>query len=97
MTNMNKNMFTDDELFENPAKRVPVSLCLDTSYSMLSPESDPASSEKTTRIALLNKGVRMFADEVRGDEIARYAADISVVTFNSEVRKDLEFGEIVMQ
>ena len=94
MTNMNKNMFTDDELFENPAKRVPVSLCLDTSYSMLSPESDPASSEKTTRIALLNKGVRMFADEVRGDEIARYAADISVVTFNSEVRKDLEFGDV---
>lgn len=94
MTNMNTEMFNDDELFENPAKRVPVSLCLDTSGSMQSAEVNPSSTERTTRIALLNQGVRMFADEVRGDEIARYSADISVVTFDSEVRKNLEFGDV---
>lgn len=94
MTNMNTEMFNDDELFENPAKRVPVSLCLDTSGSMQSAEANPSSAERTTRIALLNQGVRMFADEVRGDEIARYSADISVVTFDSEVRKNLEFGDV---
>lgn len=92
MTTM--NMIDNYDLCENPTTRVPVSLCLDTSNSMNSVEPDPETGRRTTRIALLNKGVRMFADEVRGDEIARYSADISVVTFDSEVKKALEFGDV---
>lgn len=58
------------DLVENPTARVPVSLCLDTSSSMAGAPMNE-----------LNAGVRSFYKAIEGDEIARWSAEISVVTF----------------
>ena len=60
----------DDELADNPTKRVPVCLCLDTSSSM---GGNP--------IHELNEGVRLFYEEINDDEVAKSAADVCIVTF----------------
>lgn len=75
-----------DELVENPTPRVPVCLCLDTSSSMAG-----------APIAELNEGVRMFGQAIRDDEVARYAAEIAVVTFGATVDTPLDFGPIDSQ
>ncbi len=59
-----------DELADNPTKRVPVCLCLDTSSSM---DGDPISE--------LNDGVRAFYDAINDDDVAKSAADVCIVTF----------------
>ncbi|GMB92793.1 VWA domain-containing protein [Helicobacter bizzozeronii] len=59
-----------EELADNPTKRVPVCLCLDTSGSM---EGDP--------IEQLNGGVELFYKEVNDHPVARQAADVCIVTF----------------
>lgn len=59
-----------DDLVNNPTARVPVCLCLDVSGSM-----------NGAPIQNLNEGVRMFYDAIKDDEIAVYAAEISIVTF----------------
>lgn len=60
----------NDELADNPTKRVPVCLCLDTSGSM---DGDPINE--------LNKGVELFYQAINEDEIAKQAADVCIVTF----------------
>src|SRR5262245_41936413 len=75
-----------DELVTNPTARIPVCLCLDTSESM---EGEP--------IAELNEGVRAFLDAIKSDEIARYAAEIAIVTFGDQASKLLDFGGIERQ
>lgn len=62
----------DTALVDNPTARVPVALCLDTSGSM---DGDP--------IAELNEGIHHLHASIYGDELARYAAEIAVVTFGS--------------
>lgn len=59
-----------EDLIDNPTPRVPVSLCLDCSGSM---SGDP--------IRELNEGVATFYSEIYKDEIARYSAEVSIVTF----------------
>lgn len=66
----NNGFLRDNDLADNPSTRVPVILCLDTSGSM---GGDP--------IDELNKGVQLFYDAIRDDEVAVYAADIGIVTF----------------
>lgn len=58
------------DLVENPTPRVAICLVLDTSGSM---SGEP--------VAELNEGVKVFFDAIRGDETARYAAEICIVTF----------------
>lgn len=60
----------DDELADNPTKRVPVCLCLDTSGSM---DGSPISE--------LNDGVKAFYDAINDDDVAKSAADVCIVTF----------------
>jgi len=48
-------------------------------------------------IAELNEGVSMFFQAIQDDEIARYAAEIAVVTFGEAARKILDFGSITRQ
>lgn len=60
----------DDELADNPTKRVPVCLCLDTSSSM---DGSPISE--------LNDGVKAFYDAINDDDVAKSAADVCIVTF----------------
>lgn len=58
------------ELIDNPQTRVAVALVLDSSASM---EGEP--------ISRLNNGVRLFLDAVKKDNVARYSAEICMVTF----------------
>jgi len=45
----------------------------------------------------LNEGVTMFMNEILKDEITRYSAEISVVTFGGAVNKVLDFGKLEEQ
>lgn len=67
---MNENLLQFDDLIDNPTPRVPVSLCLDCSGSMAGPP-----------INELNEGVAAFYRALFDDEVARYSAEISIVTF----------------
>lgn len=81
---MNELTLRPDALIENPTARVPVILCLDTSYSM---KGDP--------IRELADGVKRFYEAVFDDEIARYAAEIGVVTFGrGGVKRAVDLGPV---
>jgi len=80
---MNDLIIREQQLVENPTARVPICLVLDTSYSMGGNPIDE-----------LNKGVRMFFDAIKEDEIAQYSAEISIVTFGGSVTKLLDFDNI---
>ena len=75
-----------EDLAENPTPRVPVCLCLDTSSSM---SGEP--------IAELNQGVASFVEALRQDDVARYAAEISVVTFGGVARTAIDFAALERQ
>ena len=100
------------DLVENPTPRVPVCLCLDTSGSMDAVEGDCIQTgEKifkdgrewnivtggTTRLNELQKGVNLFYDAIREDEVAVYSAEISIVTFDSQAKCILDFANIDRQ
>lgn len=70
MTKTNNIIRRQQDLIENPSARIPICLCLDVSGSM-----------SGAPIAELNRGVQLFYDAVSEDELARYAAEIAVVTF----------------
>ncbi|MWV62269.1 VWA domain-containing protein [Helicobacter saguini] len=74
----------DDELADNPTKRVPVCLCLDVSRSM---EGEP--------IEQLNEGVKLFYEAINDDLQAKQAADVCVVTFASHANKVQDFQSII--
>jgi uncharacterized protein YegL len=75
-----------EELFENPDPRIPICLVLDVSGSMIG-----------APIAELQDGVEQFFGAIRGDEVARSSAEISIVTFGSEVEIALDFRAIDSQ
>ncbi len=76
-----------EDLINNPAPRVPVCLCLDTSYSM-----------KGEPIDELNAGVRSFYEELRRDEDANDAAELCIVTYgNGGVQKHTDFSSLELQ
>jgi uncharacterized protein YegL len=81
-----KLVLYDEELAENPTARIPVALVLDTSGSMTG-----------APINELNEGVTMFMKAILEDEVARYSAEISVVTFGDIVTNELDFGSIEKQ
>lgn len=62
--------FFDAGLAENPERRCPVVLLLDTSYSM---QGEP--------IAALNAGIQILRDELMGDAVAAKRVEIAIVTF----------------
>lgn len=76
----------DTDIPFNAAARLPVCLCLDTSWSMA---GDP--------IRDLNLGVRTFLDEVTDDPRARASAEIAVVTFGGSVRRVADFAPVDVQ
>lgn len=73
MTMTNNIIRRQQDLIENPSARIPVCLCLDVSGSMSGAPIDE-----------LNKGVKLFYDAIREDELACYAAEIGVVTFGEK-------------
>ena len=73
----------DDDLVENPTPRVPIVLCLDTSYSMHGSPIDE-----------LQGGVETFYRSIRDDEIALHSAEVSVLTFGGSVTKAADFTSV---
>ncbi len=88
---MANDLIRIEELVNNPTPRVPVCLCLDTSGSMGSIENG------TTRIAELIEGVKQFFEELMADEIAKYSAEICIVTFDSNANCVVDFGSLERQ
>ncbi len=76
----------EEDLITNPATRLPVCLCLDTSSSMSGKPIDE-----------LNRGVEYFFEAIKEDEIARYSVELSIVTFSSTAEKILDFANIDRQ
>lgn len=83
---MDEYLLNQEELVDNPTPRVPICLVLDVSGSM---GGDPLKE--------MEKGVGMFFDAIRDDEIAKYSAEISIVTFGGVARKALDFYSIERQ
>ena len=71
-----------EDLFDNPTPRVPVVLCLDCSGSMM---GEP--------IKELNAGVKTFYQAINEDEIARFSAEICIVTFGP-VQLEADFATL---
>lgn len=61
----------DDDLLVNHAVRVPICLCIDTSFSM----------NYAGRIAHLNKGVSSFIEETKNNVYAVDAVDLCLISF----------------
>jgi len=72
-----------DDLVENPTPRVPVTLCLDTSGSMLG-----------EKIRELLEGVNLFYDAIDEDDDAHDAAEVSIVEFNSAANLIQDFASV---
>lgn len=75
-----------EELVENPTARIPICLVLDVSASM---EGEPINE--------LQEGVNIFMKAIQSDEVAKYAAEICMVTFGGSVEKILDFASIDRQ
>jgi uncharacterized protein YegL len=73
----------DDGLIENPAKRVPVCLCLDVSGSM---SGEPINE--------LNLGIAEFYKAIQDDDAARVSAEIAIVTFDDNAKVFDDFSTI---
>ena len=76
-------IFDASDLVENPSTRLPICLCLDVSGSMAG-----------EAIEELNKGVEVFYEALKEDEVALYAADVSIITFDSKATLVQEFSSI---
>lgn len=79
-------LFRVEDLVNNPTARVPVCLCLDTSGSM-----------EGTPINELKAGVKAFYDAIKQDEMALYAAEVSIITFGGGVNCIEDFSNIERQ
>ena len=110
---MNNNMLLRvQDLVENPTPRVPICLCLDTSGSMGAVEGDYVLTGETifedgrewnlvtggtSRIDELKKGVELFYNAIREDEMAVYSAEICIVSFDSYAKCIVDFANIERQ
>lgn len=91
------NLLRIQDLVDNPTARVPVCLCLDTSGSMgrviggdIKETGKQVYEDGQTwnivtggisAIDELTEGVNAFYQELRGDEVAQYSAEVCIVTF----------------
>jgi uncharacterized protein YegL len=73
----------DIDLAENPETRCPVVLLLDTSKSMEGESIDN-----------LNKGIRMFIEEVKADAMASLSVEVCIITFNTQVTIYRDFTSV---
>lgn len=82
----NELILRQEELVENPTARLPVCLVLDTSASMTG-----------TPIKELQEGVNIFFQELLGDEVAKYSAEVAIVTFGGQVEMPVDFAAVTSQ
>ena len=105
-------MLRIEDLINNPTARVPICLCIDTSGSMGAVEGECVLTGKTvfkdgqnwnivtggtSRIDELKKGIKLFYEAIREDEIAVYSAEICIVTFGSRANCIIDFANIDRQ
>lgn len=101
-----------EDLVSNPTPRVPICLCLDTSGSMgaVTGECTPTGETVfedgeewtlvtggTSRISELQKGIELFYEAIREDEVAIYSAEICIVEFNNSANCVMDFSNIERQ
>lgn len=110
---MDNNMLLRvQDLVENPTARIPICLCIDTSGSMGAVEGACVPTGETifedgeewnlvtggtSRIDELKKGIDLFYDAIRNDEIAAYSAEICIVTFDDQARCLVNFANVEKQ
>jgi len=75
-----------EELVENPTARLPVCLVLDTSASMTG-----------APITELQEGVNTFFAQLLADDVAKYSAEVAVVTFGGNVDMVVDFAAVTRQ
>lgn len=75
-----------EELVENPTARLPVCLVLDTSASMTG-----------APITELQEGVNTFFAQLLADDVAKYSAEVAVVTFGGNVDMAVDFAAVTRQ
>lgn len=80
------DLINKDDLVNNPATRVAICLCLDSSGSMDGKKLDE-----------LNRGIREFYKAIRNDRIALASAEICIVTFGGDVKALNEFTTLDFQ
>ena len=99
------------DLVDNPTPRVPVCLCLDTSGSMNRTTGGTRTGEqifkdgKTWNVVTggiscleqLQAGIEQFYGAVRDDDVARYSAEIAIVSFNDRAECVEDFADIDRQ
>jgi len=73
----------EQDLADNPTARLPICILLDTSGSM---SGEP--------IHELNEGVNLLIEELQADELTRYTADVSILTFGGYVKTVKDFGPL---
>lgn len=76
----------DSGFVVNPVPRLPVCLCLDTSYSM-----------RGQPIADLNRGLEIFFEQVLNDDKAAQTVELAIVTFGGQARLVADFAPIGSQ
>lgn len=105
---MAKKAFKDNDLFDNPAARIPVCLCLDVSGSMNEIVSgdirDTGRTETIdgqiyrvceggkTKLEYLKDGIKALYDDLKRNPNTRYAADVSIVTFADDAYVVADFS-----
>lgn len=99
-----------EDLLDNPTPRIPVCLCLDTSGSMSRiVEGETVRTGKqvykdgrtwnvvsggVSALEKLEEGVRHFYEAIDEDEVARFGAEICVVTFDSTARTLSDYATV---
>lgn len=102
-----------EDLVNNPAPRIPVCLCLDTSGSMntidggdgvvngqiveIDGKKYRASTTGVSRIDRLNEGIKHLFETIRNDDSARFSVEICMVKFDSKAECILPFANIERQ
>jgi|CryBogDrversion2_1035201.scaffolds.fasta_scaffold27622_2 uncharacterized protein YegL len=89
-------MMRRQDLIANPTPRVPICLVLDCSPSMSGEVSMGSVVQQTAPrpIDELNEGIKVFFSTIQEDEVARYAAEISIVAFSELAEEVLDFDSV---
>ena len=101
----------EEDLVNNPTTRLPICLCLDTSYSMNRVEGGRPTGRTefrdgqmwniveggTPAIEELKEGIKHFFEAIKSDDIAKYSAEIAIVIFNDKAEVLLGFSNIERQ
>lgn len=107
-------LLAQQDLVTNPSTRVPICLCLDVSGSMgriIGGQTRSTGRKEfidgkewdiveggITAIQSMCKGVQLFYDEILADDVARFSAEVCIVTFGgNKPELIVDFGTVYLQ